>query len=301
MAELPVLADRAALDDAGRLVRDTRCLNCGYNLRGLSPDGRCPECGYAVELSVNGDSLDYCNPAWVESLAKGTGWLIAGLFVGFLYYSSGTILDLFSIPSFNMPIYIGYIAIGGVLSLIGYWKVTKPDPSNTGEEYRVRLFARWGMAGYFTVGLGSAGVMAVGLATGRWIGWAYMVLIVVRSMAEYLAKLALVIYALRLAKRIPGNELAGPIRILRVGIIVIWLMFFLFWIFYFATAYFQLPQRIFLMRAFSWVSRIVIFIFGVLAFVVLVRYRRALRACATQARHFWAIHGSGGEGVGASG
>src|SRR3954453_15933716 len=29
---------------------DQHCFVCGYNLRGLSPDGACPECGNALEF-----------------------------------------------------------------------------------------------------------------------------------------------------------------------------------------------------------------------------------------------------------
>ena len=32
--------------------KDIPCLRCGYNLRGLPPDGRCPECGFWVAETV---------------------------------------------------------------------------------------------------------------------------------------------------------------------------------------------------------------------------------------------------------
>jgi DNA-directed RNA polymerase subunit RPC12/RpoP len=31
---------------------DVRCDRCGYRLRGLRPDGRCPECGLAIRASI---------------------------------------------------------------------------------------------------------------------------------------------------------------------------------------------------------------------------------------------------------
>jgi rubrerythrin len=34
------------------LELDTRCIQCGYNLRGLQSDGKCPECSAAVADSV---------------------------------------------------------------------------------------------------------------------------------------------------------------------------------------------------------------------------------------------------------
>jgi len=33
--------------------RDLPCLKCQYNLRGLSPDGLCPECGHSIRDSIN--------------------------------------------------------------------------------------------------------------------------------------------------------------------------------------------------------------------------------------------------------
>jgi hypothetical protein len=50
----------------------TPCLRCGYNLRGLRDDGRCPECGLAVARSaVSGDDLGHAPPGWLASLAWG--------------------------------------------------------------------------------------------------------------------------------------------------------------------------------------------------------------------------------------
>jgi hypothetical protein len=36
---------------------DLTCVRCGYNLRGLASDGRCPECGETVERSLRGFPL----------------------------------------------------------------------------------------------------------------------------------------------------------------------------------------------------------------------------------------------------
>lgn len=35
-----------------RQQRPILCLNCGYDLRGLTPTGRCPECGTPVQVSL---------------------------------------------------------------------------------------------------------------------------------------------------------------------------------------------------------------------------------------------------------
>lgn len=38
-------------NDIESISSDHPCWNCGYNVRGLSPYGRCPECGAAIDLS----------------------------------------------------------------------------------------------------------------------------------------------------------------------------------------------------------------------------------------------------------
>jgi hypothetical protein len=39
------------------LDRDLPCLTCGYNLRGLPPGSRCPECGLAIAVTLDVDQL----------------------------------------------------------------------------------------------------------------------------------------------------------------------------------------------------------------------------------------------------
>jgi hypothetical protein len=44
------LRDRWPVPPATYFEVDQHCFVCGYNLRGLSPDGACPECGNALEF-----------------------------------------------------------------------------------------------------------------------------------------------------------------------------------------------------------------------------------------------------------
>jgi hypothetical protein len=50
--ELAAIAARAL--PAGHLSKDFSCLGCGYNLRTLATDARCPECGFEVALTLCG-------------------------------------------------------------------------------------------------------------------------------------------------------------------------------------------------------------------------------------------------------
>ena len=76
-------AAQVRLDDDGRILEDDlTCLHCGYNLRGLLPEGDCPECGTAVARSTHGSLLRFCDPDnneqflqlkigdWIRSVAE---------------------------------------------------------------------------------------------------------------------------------------------------------------------------------------------------------------------------------------
>lgn len=76
----------APADD--EIARDVPCLQCGYNLRGLTSFHTCPECGLTVARSMRGDRLCVSHPRWVERLANGAGWCawstVCGLVCGLL-------------------------------------------------------------------------------------------------------------------------------------------------------------------------------------------------------------------------
>jgi hypothetical protein len=58
--------------------QDLPCWHCGYNLRGLTPDRTCPECGLAIERTLNQD-LIRADPAWLRRVARGAALLKVGL------------------------------------------------------------------------------------------------------------------------------------------------------------------------------------------------------------------------------
>ena len=68
---LPSLPPAALLDAAGRLRCDLPCVECGYNLRTLRHDGRCPECSADVRLAMRADRLYLCDPAALRRAAQG--------------------------------------------------------------------------------------------------------------------------------------------------------------------------------------------------------------------------------------
>lgn len=58
--------------------RDTPCIDCQYNLRGLDTGGLCPECGTPVISSFHSEFLAFSDPLWIRRIQRGTGFILAG-------------------------------------------------------------------------------------------------------------------------------------------------------------------------------------------------------------------------------
>jgi hypothetical protein len=90
-------------DAAGALADDFPCRRCGYNLRGLKPTGRCPECGQPVQTSLTDERLRYSDPAWVRKLAIGVRMLHYALLLTPLIPVAVTLLALFDEGGLGIP------------------------------------------------------------------------------------------------------------------------------------------------------------------------------------------------------
>ncbi len=108
------------------IEQDLDCRVCGYNLRGLSPQGHCPECEMPVAHALHGDWLRYSDPRWVATIARGYWMLSAAVAVGLL----AIIFAAASRESLNLPWLFLAIALSvGVIALIGVWLATVREPA----------------------------------------------------------------------------------------------------------------------------------------------------------------------------
>jgi hypothetical protein len=98
----PPTDDPPANDDA-TVLADTPCVSCGYNLRGLAAEGRCPECNTPLEWSLGRYRLCFAESGWVESLARGTGLIVGGVIAAILVLPAVTF-------SLIIPGWIAWIA-----------------------------------------------------------------------------------------------------------------------------------------------------------------------------------------------
>jgi hypothetical protein len=129
---------------AGDLAsRDVPCLRCGYNLRGLAPDGACPECGTPVARSLRGNLLRYSDPAYVARIHTGVFIIQAVIIVQILLVVAALTLALAA--AFGGARGAGRFAGGQVLlprvqialhtaTFTGWWMFSAPDTAYLGRD-----------------------------------------------------------------------------------------------------------------------------------------------------------------------
>ncbi|MBX3379907.1 MAG: hypothetical protein KF805_07415 [Phycisphaeraceae bacterium] len=104
------------------------CLRCGYELRGLSPSGLCPECGFSIAESLEKRRLGLSSPAYLASLRLGALLAIIALTI---YIAAGFVrwhlVEVFFAPGTQKYFVILDIA-GATLLVFGVWKLTIDDP-----------------------------------------------------------------------------------------------------------------------------------------------------------------------------
>lgn len=200
---------------------DQTCRRCGYNLRGLHRDGRCPECGSPVGLSIKGDLLRFANPDWVERLARGSRFILNGLSAALLaaiVAVATEALRLASVPDAAVEVLDAVCALVGVIGLVvayvGIWLMTSPDPTRVGEDQYAtsrKLVRITLLLGIGNMALqASAGVLPLpqpALTVVAVIG-------VLTNLAALVGTLAYLQYLKKLSLRIPDEELSKRARFL---------------------------------------------------------------------------------------
>ena len=123
----------------GALAADQPCVVCGYNLRGLSTDGTCPECGSPVERSLQGNLLRFSGADYLKKLHDGVFLIQASLIVQLLVTIGLVVVNVgFAIRARGgaVPnvIMAGHLlsVLTALGSLLGWWLLSSPDPAFTG-------------------------------------------------------------------------------------------------------------------------------------------------------------------------
>lgn len=124
------------------ISHDVPCHRCAYNLRGLTREGRCPECGAPVRVSLQGDLLRFADPAWLKRLLRGTR-MGAYALMGMGVTSVGASLIRLLFGDFMGWSQWEHVTIAGdlIMFVLGYgfllfglWLIATPNPVTVAEE-----------------------------------------------------------------------------------------------------------------------------------------------------------------------
>ncbi|MCH8251137.1 MAG: hypothetical protein IID36_01655 [Planctomycetes bacterium] len=193
------------------LTDDYPCAHCGYNLRGLSPEGSCPECATPVAQSLRGDLLEHADREWLERLRFGTTlllWHIGLSIVG------GIVVGV--LVGIGMPPVLQSVLLffGGAIGLWGSFMITTQEPRISLTEdpvtwrkvIRVCAAAAWIGEMVKQIELtGALGGVIVAVAAGL-------------SLAGVVALFGELLYLRRFALRVPNPRLARSTKTVMWGL-----------------------------------------------------------------------------------
>ena len=229
---MDVPASIAVLGSDGAIAADLACSGCGYNLRGLTLDRRCPECGTTIARSAFGTDLRYSDPSWVDKLQRGANllrWYIAlRIMMGVMGGAVGAILGALGAATL-MRLQAILIPVGLVvqcLGVAGAYLITTREPrvTLTEDPVTLRKVVRVCMLATFVGNtLNSTVALSAGFPAGSarsnlvfavvLVSAALIVVGIVGFMGEF-------VFFRRFALRIPDEKLAGATRTVMWGFVV---------------------------------------------------------------------------------
>ena len=196
------------------ITQDMRCARCGYNLRGLTYEGQCPECGTLVAKSVHGNLLRYSEPTWLDKIRLGIVLKLWNLLIVVGLSLAAGIAVMIGLPQAVLQL-TGLVA--GCLGLWALFLVTTPEPTAGLTEASITLrkvIRTAAVVGFFGGQLQGTST-AIGLATALYFVGSVLALAgIVSLFGEF-------VYFRRFARRIPDEELARSTTVVMWGFVTI--------------------------------------------------------------------------------
>jgi hypothetical protein len=198
------MSDVAAVPPSN-LEIDVPCTRCGYNLRGLGPEGNCPECGAAVAVSIGGQLLRFADPAWLNRLKLGTSlklwnivFMILGGFVGGVLAAGG-----------GPPAALGLLGlIGQAIGVTASFAITTQEPRIALQEDPVTLRKVIRVCAIATFVGGGLELMSDYILTSI----VFLVLTALLQLTGIVSGFGELVYFRRFAIRIPNEKLASSTK-----------------------------------------------------------------------------------------
>ena len=194
------------------IAEDMLCVACGYNLRGLLPDGRCPECGSPVNRSVHGNLLQYADAEWLRTALLGVRLMLWGILLMILVHIASSIGTGFGFPELY---FIPPILVLACLDLLAAFLITVQEPRISSTEDMVtwrRVIRICALASF----LGQALIQLRPILHGSLFP-TVGALLYLAAVPVYFGKF---IYLRRFALRIPDPKLARSTRIVMWGFVI---------------------------------------------------------------------------------
>lgn len=199
--------------DPTLLETDLPCVSCDYNLRGLPPDGRCPECATPVAVSLQGNWLRFANRRWLRKNRIGVACLIwvklylcgyVAIYFLVLWRTGGSLSARHTL-ALDVLMFVLH-PLGHAIGVAGTFLVTSAEPrlayrpGSQGLGKAARIAA---VIAFVTTHLPDAAWRITGVVSLAWhaCGMAAGLVCVVQYLGE-------LVYLRRLARRIPRPSLS---------------------------------------------------------------------------------------------